>query len=68
MNRDKNYHPNNFFNNWDNIKTLRFRDALIVHLKKYDQDRIVKSIIYERKQFPKNVEKEFRFDKPNKYW
>ena len=68
MNRDKNYHPNNFFNNWDNIKTLRFRDALIVHLKKYDQDRIVKSIIYERMQFPKNVEKEFRFDKPNKYW
>ena len=68
MNRDKNYHPNNFFNNWDNIKTLRFRDALIVHLKKYDQDRNVKSIIYERMQFPKNVEKEFRFDQPNKYW
>ena len=68
MKKDKNHHPNSFFDNWDNLKKFLFRDALIVHLKKYDQDRNVKAIIYERMQFPKNVEKEFRFDQPNKYW
>ena len=68
MNRDKNHHPNNFFNNWDNLKTIPFKDALIVHLKKYDQDRNFKAILFERMQFPKNIEKEFRFDHPNKYW
>ncbi len=68
MKKDKNYHPNNFFNNWDNLKTFPFRDTLITHLKRYDQDRNVKAIIYERMQFPANVEKEFRFDQPNKYW
>ena len=68
MKKDKNYHPNNFFNNWDNLKTFPFRDTLITHLKRYDQDRNVKAIIYERMQFPENVEKEFRFDQPNKYW
>ena len=56
MNRDKNHHPNNFFNNWDNLKTIPFRDALIVHLKKYDQDRNFKAILFERMQFPKNIE------------
>ena len=68
MKRDKNYHPNNFFNNWDNLKTFSFRDALITHLKNYDQDRNVKAIIYERMQLPKNIEKEFRFEEFNKYW
>jgi len=68
MKKDKDHHPNNFFNNWDNLKTFPFRDALITHLKNYDQDRNVKSIIYERMQLPKEVEKEFRFDEPTKYW
>ena len=61
-------HSDNFFNNWDNLKTIPFRDALITHLKKYDQDRNFKAILFERMQFPKNIEKEFRFDHPNKYW
>ena len=61
MKRDKDQCPNNFFNNWDNLKTFPFRDALITHLKKYDQDRNVKAIIFERMQLPKNVQKEFRF-------
>lgn len=68
MKRDKNYHPNNFFNNWNNLKSYPFRDALVTHLKKFDQDRNLKAIIYERKQLPKNVEKEFRFDELTKYW
>ena len=68
MKRDKNYHTNNFFNNWNNLKTFPFRDALITHLKNYDQDRNVKAIIYEIMQLPKEVEKEFRFDEPTKYW
>jgi len=68
MKRDKDHHPNNFFNNWDNLKTFPFRDALITNLKNYDQDRNVKAIIYERMQLPKDVEKEFRFDESTKYW
>jgi hypothetical protein len=67
-NKDKNFHVNNFFNNWKNLKTFPFRDALINHLKNYNQDRNAKAIFYERMQFPKNIEKEFRFDKPTKYW
>ena len=68
MKKDKNYHTNNFFNNWDNVKTLSFKGALITHLKNYDQDRVIKSIIFERMQLPKNIEKEFRLDQPTKYW
>jgi len=61
-------HSDNFFNNWNNLKTIPFIDVLTIHLQKYDQDRNIKAIIYERMKFPKNVEKEFRFDQPNKYW
>jgi len=63
-----NYYTNNFFDNWKVSKKRPFKEALIIHLKNYDQDRNVKAIIFERMQFPKNVEKEFRFDQPNKYW
>ena len=66
--KNKDKHPNNFFGNWDNIKKTPFKNALVVHLKNFSQDRIVKAIIYERMQFPKNVEKEFRFDETTKYW
>ena len=60
--KNKNYHTNNFFYNWQVSKKRPFKEALIIHLKNYDQDRNVKAVIFERSQFPKNVEKEFKFD------
>lgn len=66
--KNKDKHPNNFFGNWDNVKKTPFKNALVIHLKNFSQDRIAKAIIFERMQFPKSVEKEFKFSKANKYW
>ena len=67
--KDKDHHPNNFFSLWENSKKTPLKETLIIHLKKYDQERNIKGIYYERSQFTPDIERKFKVEEINKgYW
>ncbi len=51
---DLNKAPNDFFNNLENTKTIRYNSVIQIQIKSLNEKKIVKAMQFEIAQFPEN--------------
>ena len=60
--------PNDFFENWDKIKSMNYKNVIELHVKKSNKKKIMTETQFEIDQFPENVQKELNFSETNSFY
>ena len=55
---DINKAPNDFFDNWDKIKSMPYKNVIELHVKRSKEKKILALIQFELDQFPENIQKD----------
>ena len=55
---DLNKAPNDFFNNWNKINSMSYRNVIELHVKRRSEKKILSLIQFELDQFSENVQKD----------
>lgn len=54
MDRDINFHPNNFFDNLENTKTILYNTVIERQIKSLNEKKLLQAMQFEISQFPKD--------------
>ena len=55
---DLNKAPNDFFNNWNKIKSMSYKNVIELHVRRSNEKKIIAATQFEIDQFPENVQKD----------
>ena len=55
---DLNKAPNDFFNNWNKIKSMSYKNVIELHVRRSNEKKIMAATQFEIDQFPENVQKD----------
>ena len=55
---DLNKAPNDFFDNWNKIKSMSYKNVIELHVKRSSEKKILALIQFELDQFPENIQKD----------
>ena len=55
---DLNKAPNDFFKNWNKIKSMSYKNVIELHVRRSKEKKIISDIQFEIDQFPKNAQKD----------
>ena len=65
---DVNKAPNDFFDNWNKIKTMTYKNVIELHVKRSNEKKILSLIQYEIDQFPEDVQKDLAFSESSLFY
>jgi len=65
---DVNKAPNDFFDNWNKIKTMTYKNVIELHVKRSNEKKILSLIQYEIDQFPEDVQKDLTFSETSLFY
>ena len=65
---DLNKAPNDFFNNWNKIYSMSYKNVIELHVKRSSEKKILALIQFELDQFSENVQKDLIFSESNSFY
>ena len=65
---DINKAPNDFFDNWDKIKSMPYKNVIELHVKRSKEKKILALIQFELDQFSENVQKDLAISKKGSFY
>ena len=65
---DLNKAPNDFFNNWNKINSMSYRNVIELHVKRSSEKKILALIQFELDQFSENVQKDLVISETNSFY
>ena len=65
---DLNKAPNDFFNNWDKINSMSYRNVIELHVKRSSEKKILALIQFELDQFSVNVQKDLVISETSSFY
>lgn len=65
---DVNKAPNDFFDNWNNIKSMSYRNVIQLHVRGNNEDKIMKATQFEIEQFPEKTQKDLTVSESNLFY
>ncbi len=60
--------PNDFFDNWNKIKTMTYKNVIELHVKRNNEKKIIAATQFELDQFPENVRNDLTFFESNSFY
>ena len=66
--KDNNKAPNDFFNNWNKIKSILYRNVIELHVKRSNENKILALIQFELDQFSENVQKDLAISETSSFY
>ncbi len=65
---DLNKAPNDFFDNWNKIKSMSYKNVIELHVKRSSEKKILALIQFELDQFSENVQKDLAISKKGSFY
>ena len=65
---DLNKAPNDFFNNWNKINSMSYRNVIELHVKRSSEKKILDLIEFELDQFSENVQKDLLISESSSFY
>ena len=65
---DLNKAPNDFFNNWNKIKSIIYKNVIELHVKKSSEKKILALIQFELDQFAENIQKDLAVSETSSFY
>ena len=65
---DINKAPNDFFNNWNKINSMSYRNVIELHVKRSSEKKILALIQFELDQFSENVQKDLVISETSSFY
>ena len=65
---DLNKAPNDFFNNWNKINSMSYRNVIELHVKRSSEKKILALIQFELDQFSENVQKDLVISETSSFY
>ena len=65
---DLNKAPNDFFDNWNKIKSMSYKNVIEMHVKRSSEKKILALIQFELDQFSENVQKHLVISEKNSFY
>jgi len=65
---DLNKAPNDFFDNWNKIQSMSYKNVIELHVKRSNEKKIMAATQFEIDQFPENVQKDLTVDETNYFY
>ena len=65
---DLNKAPNDFFNNWNKINSMSYRNVIELHVKRSSEKKILALIQFELDQFSANVQKDLVISETSSFY
>ena len=65
---DLNKAPNDFFDNWNKIKSMSYKNVIELLVKRSSEKKILALIQFELDQFSENVQKDLIFSETNSFY
>ena len=65
---DINKAPNDFFENWNKIKSMLYKNVIELHVKRSSEKKILALIQFEIDQFSENVQKDLTISETNSFY
>ena len=65
---DLNKAPNDFFSNWNKIKSMLYKNVIELHVKRSSEKKILALIQFELDQFSENVQKDLVISETNSFY
>ena len=65
---DLNKAPNDFFNNWNKINSMSYKNVIELHVKRSSEKKILALIQFELDQFSENVQKDLAISETNSFY
>ena len=60
--------PNDFFNNWNKIKSMSYKNVIELHVKRSNEKKIIAATQFEIDQFPENVQKDLSVTETSSFY
>lgn len=65
----KNKAPNDFFENWDNVRIFPYKEVIEKHLRKTEESNLMLAVEFERQSFPPKIQDYFKLSENSYgYW
>ena len=65
---DLNKAPNDFFNNWNKINSMSYRNVIELHVRRSSEKKILALIQFELDQFSENVQKDLIISETSSFY
>ena len=65
---DLNKAPNDFFDNWNKIQSMSYKNVIELHVKRSSEKKISALIQFELDQFSENVQKDLAISETNSFY
>ena len=65
---DLNKAPNDFFDNWNKINSMSYRNVIELHVKRSSEKKILALIQFELDQFSENVQKDLVISETSSFY
>ena len=65
---DLNKAPNDFFNNWNKINSMSYRNVIELHVKRSSEKKILALIQFELDQFSENIQKDLAISETSSFY
>ena len=65
---DLNKAPNDFFNNWNKIDSMTYRNVIELHVKRSSEKKVLALIQFELDQFSENVQKDLTISETSTFY
>ena len=65
---DNNKAPNDFFDNWNKIKSMPYKNVIELHVKRSNENKILELIQFELEQFSKNIQKDLAISESSSFY
>ena len=65
---DLNKAPNDFFDNWNKIKSMSYKNVIELHVKRSSEKKILALIQFELDQFSENVQKDLAISETSSFY